>query len=191
MQAKKLPLALTTLALLVGVMVSSAAVADNVGSIRLKIFFKIMTYDGNFPMEAAKVRIGFVYPRSMSADEIDAAHTLFGGFSETTIHGKPFELVDVPYETTAGLTASLRGKDLYAVFLAGSVPAGDGATIAAAATSEHLFSFAVDPTLVASGIGAAVEITDNRPRIVINATACKTAGRGLDSALLALARIVQ
>jgi hypothetical protein len=172
--------------------VSEAHAADDLMRLRLKIFFKTMTYDHNFPVDAPTVRVGLVIPRAQAeAKEVAETRALFSSFAETKVKGRPFEVIELVYDRADDLERAVHGQRLYALFLTAPVPPPDVAGVARAAVKERLLTFAESPALVDLGIGVAVEVVGDRPQLVINHAVTKTAGRDLSSSLLELARIVQ
>jgi len=170
---------------------SGAQAVDEISSLRLKIFFKIMTYDLNLPADSGNVRIGVLVPRrDTGTDGYRALRGLFANYSGTRVKGKPFEIVELAYDRPQEIPALAAKAGIYSLFVTSSVPASDVAAIVSTANKERLLTFAEAADLVVLGIDAGVEVIDARPRIVINAGAAKASGRALDSALIGLARII-
>jgi hypothetical protein len=183
----------TVLAVLLTLAVPSRAQAvDEISSLRLKIFFKIMTYDLNLPADAAAVRIGVLVPKAaIGSADYRSLRGLFANYASTRVKGKPFEVVEVAYEGPAEIPALVAEAKVYALFVTAPVATADITTIVTTANRERLLTFAEAPDLVVLGITASVEVIEQRPRIVINEGAAKAAGRALDSALLGLARVIR
>jgi hypothetical protein len=159
--------------------------------LRAMIFFKIMTYDGNLP-DGDTLRVGIIYPEAKKpADELAAVERAFGKFANMTVKGRKIEVIPLGYGNVAEIESQARLRKLYALFLLGAVPAGDVGALKKVAAVQQLFTFAVDPALVKTGIGAGVAVVDRRPQIVVNLTAMDAAGRKIDTALLKLCQIVR
>ena len=171
---------------------SGAQAVDEISSLRLKIFFKIMTYDLNLPADSQAVRVGVLIPgRDTGTASYKALRGLFANYSGTRVKGKPFEIVELAYDRPQEIPTIAAAANLYALFVTNSVPAADVAAIVSTANKERLLTFAEASDLVVLGIDAGVEVVDARPRILINAGAAKASGRALDSALIGLARVIQ
>ena len=178
-------------ALTVG-LAASARAGDDAAVVRLKIFLKVATYDGRFPGDARTLKLGLLFPAAGNREPgLAATRAAVVSLSSLRVRGLDFQVIELPYSDLSHMEADLTNAGVYGVVIAEATSHADVEVLSDILVRLHLMSFAEDPGALDHGAAAAVEIIDNRPRIVVNTVATQACGHELASSLLALARLLK
>ena len=160
-------------------------------SLQLPLILKILTYDRNLDARSpTELRIGVVVaPNDPSSVRAEIA----GGFqalANTTVKGRRLRAVTLEYGSEAQLESAVRAEQVAVLYVA----PGNGANIEAlvrVSRAQRVVTTTGVPDYVPLGIAVGIGMQQDRPQILINLAASRSAGSEFDASLLRVVRIVR
>jgi hypothetical protein len=179
-------LALAVLGLGLGA-VTSPTMAQDVPvppAVQVPLLLKILTFDRYLAGAAEPLVVGVVFQgRNRSSAAIgDEVRVLLAASA------RPIRVVVIDLDQTRDLRAMLLRENVRVVYVA-PLQAVSVSTVAEATRGESVVSLTGVPRYVEQGLAVGIDMSDSRPRIVINLAASRAEGADFSAELLKLARL--
>jgi uncharacterized protein DUF4154 len=177
-------LALAVLGL--GAIVSSAMAQDVPvpPGVQVPLLLKILTFDRNLADAPEPLVVGVVFQRRNRASAAvgDEVRLLLAASA------RPIRVVVIDLDETHDLRGTLLRESVRVVYV-GPLQAVSVSTVAEATRGEGVVSVTGVPRYVEQGLAVGIDLSDSRPRIVINLAASRAEGADFSAELLKLARL--
>lgn len=156
------------------------------------ILARVLAYDRTLLDRAGDQVVIAVVHQPTDPASVDDGKRMLAGFKaleHLPLKGKPFRVVAVPYGPTAMADAQrVHGAD--AVYLCDGLKAEIGA-IVGATRKLKLMSMAGTDAYAELGVAIGVALENDKPRLLVNATASREEGAQLSSDLLRFAKVTK
>jgi hypothetical protein len=160
-------------------------------SLQLPLILKILTYDRNLATRSrGELRVAVVVA---AGEAVGARAEIAEGFralADHTVRGLRLRTAVVEYASEAQLEAALRAGQVTVVYVAPG-NAGHLDVLVRVARAQQIVTTTGVPEYVAQGIAVGIGVQQDRPQILINLAASRSAGRDFDASLLRIVRIVR
>jgi hypothetical protein len=179
-------LALVVVGLGLGAIMSPAMAQDvpvPVG-VQVPLLLKILTFDRHLADAAEPLVVGVVFQHRNRASA--AIGEEVRGLLATS--ARPIRVVAIDLDETRDLRGTLLRESVRVVYIA-PLQAVSVATVTEATRGERVISITGVPRYVEQGLAVGIDLTDSRPRIVINLAASRAEGADFSAELLKLARL--
>jgi hypothetical protein len=179
-------LALAVLGLCLGAVVSPAIAQDVPvpAGVQVPLLLKILTFDHHMADAAEPLVVGVVFQRRNRASA--AIGEEVGGLLAAA--ARPIRVVVIDLDETSDLRGTLLRESVRVVYVA-PLQAVSVSTVAEATRGEGVVSVTGVPRYVEQGLAVGIDLSDSRPRIVINLAASRAEGADFSAELLKLARL--
>jgi hypothetical protein len=179
-------LALAVLGLGLGA-VTSPAMAQDVpvpATVQVPLLLKILTFDRHLAGAAEPLVVGVVFQRRnrVSAAIGDEVRVLLAASA------RPIRVIVIDLDETRDLRGTLLRESVRVVYIA-PLQAVSVSTVAEATRGEGVVSVTGVPRYVEQGLAVGIDMSNARPRIVINLAASRAEGSDFSAELLKLARL--
>jgi hypothetical protein len=164
-------------------------------SLQVPLILKILTYDRNLESRAqggGELRIGIVVaprdPASLRArDEVTG---VFDALADKTVKRLRLRAMVLEYASATQMEGALRSAGVSVMYVA----PGNGPNVeelARLARAQHIVTTTGVPEYVPQGIAVGIGVQQDRPQILINLPASRSAGSEFDASLLRIVKIVR
>jgi hypothetical protein len=179
-------LALAVLGLGLGA-IASPTMAQDVpvpSAVQVPLLLKILTFDRHLAAAAEPLVVGVVFQRRNRASAAigDEVRVLL------TASARPIRVIVIDLDETRDLRGMLLRESVRVVYIA-PLQAVSISTLTDATRGEGVVSITGVPRYVEQGLAVGIDMSDSRPRIVINLAASRAEGADFSAELLKLARL--
>ena len=162
-------------------------------SLQIPLILKILTYDRNLEARApGELRIGIVIaPRDPASARVREEVTgVFESLADKTVKRLRLRTVVLEYGSAAQMEGAMRSAGVDVLYVA----PGNGANVeelARLAQAQRIVTTTGVPAYVPQGIAVGIGVQQDRPQILINLPASRSAGSEFDASLLRIVKIVR
>src|SRR3954452_9173750 len=179
-------LALALLGLGLGA-ITSPSLAQDVpvpAAVQVPLLLKILTFDRHLAAAAEPLVVGVVFQRRNRASAAigDEVRVLLAASA------RPIRVIVIDLDETHDLRGTLLRESVRVVYIA-PLQAVSVSTLTEATRGERVVSMTGVPRYVEQGLAIGIDMSDSRPRIVINLAASRAEGADFSAELLKLARL--
>jgi hypothetical protein len=179
-------LALALLGLGLGA-ITSPSLAQDVpvpAAVQVPLLLKILTFDRHLAAAAEPLVVGVVFQRRNRASAAigDEVRVLLAASA------RPIRVIVIDLDETRDLRGTLLRDSVRVVYIA-PLQAVSVSTLTEATRGERVVSMTGVPRYVEQGLAIGIDMSDSRPRIVINLAASRAEGADFSAELLKLARL--
>jgi hypothetical protein len=167
--------------------VMSPAVAQDVpvpAGVQIPLLLKILTFDRHLSDATEPLVVGVVFQRRNRASAA-IGEEVRGLLAAAA---RPIRVVVIDLDETRDLRGTLLRETVRVVYVA-PLQAVSVSTVAEATRGEGVVSLTGVPRYVEQGLAVGIDMSDSRPRIVINLAASRAEGAEFSAELLKLARL--
>jgi YfiR/HmsC-like len=167
--------------------VASPTMAQDVpvpAAVQVPLLLKILTFDRHLAAAAEPLVVGVVFQRRNRASAAigDEVRVLLAASA------RPIRVIVIDLDETGDLRGMLLRESVQVVYIA-PLQAVSVSTLTEATRGEGVVSITGVPRYVEQGLAVGLDMSDSRPRIVINLAASRAEGADFSAELLKLARL--
>jgi hypothetical protein len=188
------PASLVLLATL-GLAAPSARAADVMpvpADLQVPLLLKILTYDRNFDTKTkVELNIGVVYDPA-DASSVQAKNEIvdiLGKVADKTIKKLPIKFVPIEYKTQPELETTVRSRGVNLLYLTPGLRNVD--ELIRFSQANRITTATGVRSFVERGVAVGVGVRQDKPEILINLPASRSAGSEFDASLLRIATVLK